>query len=247
MHLTWATIAAAATFGATLVHVALGQADADPCAGMVASREYLFGGGELYMMNASEVLGCYNSFAVTPDTRKLQVEALKLLLAFYPYYDIEKGSTSPYYESNYDLGAALDNIGASDAIVNEFDLQTLIQSSLNLLYDAHVSYQPTCFTTARLVQPFVLAAKFNSDGPPTIYVKSLQDETYYFTAGDADMSSRLSDGLASFYGNLSWYVGLEVTEINGFDAVTYLQSVADDLGAVKDRQSRFNRVVARAA
>ncbi|KAI9366056.1 hypothetical protein DFJ73DRAFT_907589 [Zopfochytrium polystomum] len=233
---------AAAAFAAS-VHA---QATTDPCAAMAAAQAWITGASStVHILTGQEVIDCYSSFSIDAATRKAQVDVLKRSFELYPYADVAKSSASPYYASNVDIIALLDAAASNDALNTEFAFQNQIINNLNSLYDAHVAYSPSCFSVATLMQPFILGANHTDGKPPTIYVKSSIVNAAFFTSASSAVATKLGNAISAYFGDVTQYIGLAVTSINGSPPVDFLQKIADSQGFSKNPQSRFNRVVAR--
>ncbi|KAJ1559463.1 hypothetical protein HK405_010546 [Cladochytrium tenue] len=170
-----------------------------------------------------------------------------------------KNSSAPYFESKVDIFAALDAIAANASITSEFDFQSQVQAAIASLNDGGVEYESNCFRFAELYQPFVIDAKFSAGAKPTIYIRAsnadrtdlLYREPGPSTLVDSSMVSRITPLMASVWkdvtnGGPAQYVGYTVAKINGVDAVTYIQTVADRSTVTsRSPDSRFNSVTSR--
>ncbi|KAJ1568110.1 hypothetical protein HK405_003613, partial [Cladochytrium tenue] len=236
-------------------------ARADPCDAFVASNNFLLQfSTSPAIVTGADVLGCYASFAITPTTMATQVASIKTYFNLYPYLDLAKNSSTPYFESKVDLFATLDAIAANASITTEFDFQSQVQAAIVSLNDGGVVYESTCFGFANLFQPFVIDAKFSAGAKPTIYVRGsnadrtdlLYSEPESITL-DPSMVSRITPLMAKVWNNgtnggPAQYVGYTVAKINGVDAVTYIQTVADrSTASSHSPDARFNSVLPSSA
>ncbi|KAJ1566180.1 hypothetical protein HK405_010822, partial [Cladochytrium tenue] len=221
---------------------------ADPCAAMAASNNFLSGrSSTIAIVTGSDVLSCYNSFTIDSTTRQSQITYLKQYFNLYPYLDIAKSSSSPLFSSNVDLFAKLDAIASNSSITTEFDFQTQVQAAIKSLNDAHLVYSPYCFISARLMQPFIIDAKFTTGSAPTIYIRdSFVNGSNFLGSWTSPTATQFKAALTSAWstatnGDPSTYTGYTVTKINGMDAVAYIQKVADYWSGISHSpETRFN-------
>ncbi|KAJ1552240.1 hypothetical protein HK405_012103, partial [Cladochytrium tenue] len=221
---------------------------ADVCAAMAASNNYASGlSSTLAIVTGSDVLSCYNSFTIDSTTRQNQITYLKQYFNLYPYLDIAKSSSSPLFSSNVDLFATLDAIASNSSITTEYDFQTQVQAAITSLNDAHSSYYPSCFLSARLMQPFIIDAKFTTGSAPTIYIRdSFVNGSNFLGGSTTSGATQFKAALNSAWstatnGDPSTYAGYTVSKINGMDAVAYIQKVADYWSGISHSpETRFN-------
>ncbi|KAJ1565682.1 hypothetical protein HK405_011822, partial [Cladochytrium tenue] len=250
MHVPRATTAAATAVA--FVVAAVGVV-AHPCDQLVASNNYVYGASlTAAIVTGADVLGCYGSFTTTSSVMTSQVATLKKYFNLYPYLDIIKSSSSPYFTSNLDLFATLDAIASNPSITTEYDFQTQVQAAIASLNDAHSSYQSNCFLAAEIFQPFVIDAKYAAGSKPTIYIRASNADRTDLIANPSTSSS-LSTLMGSAWanttnGNPSQYIGYTVSKINGLDAVDYIQKFADYWSSFSHTpEARFNLFMPSAA
>ncbi|KAJ3205650.1 hypothetical protein HDU67_008721, partial [Dinochytrium kinnereticum] len=107
------------------------------------------------MSDAHECLGLVR---VGEEDRRGHVEELKKYFELYPFTDLAKDTSAPFFPSKIDLFTGLDTIAANTTITQSFDFHTRILLLLNSLNDAHISYKPTCFSRAfTFYQPWDIA------------------------------------------------------------------------------------------
>ncbi|KAJ3313133.1 hypothetical protein HDU76_002710 [Blyttiomyces sp. JEL0837] len=186
-----------------------------------------------YQNKCTRVTNSYSD-PLSATQRKIQIDALKSYFNFYPFTDLALYSRSPFYELNIDITSLLDNIIQNDSITTEFMLHQEIRSTLNKLMDPHVSYLPKCFSQVYFRQAFFLGVVNSglglAGGNASIYI------------ADVLGVDGASDGL--WPTGLAKYRGWIVTKINGIDAVTYIQTIADEVYPLsKSPSSRFNSVL----
>ncbi|KAJ1539563.1 hypothetical protein HK405_012754, partial [Cladochytrium tenue] len=158
-----------------------------------------------------------------------------------------QSSGSPYYSSNVDLFATLDTIAANDSITTEFDFHTQVEAAIASLNDAHSSYYPSCFLTSRLLQPFVIDAKYKAGSAPTIYIRDTVISGSSLLGGITTTAvGQLKSLLTSTWKSAitadpATYVNYTIKSINSVDAVAYIQAAADYwVGASHSPETRFN-------
>ncbi|KAI9327384.1 hypothetical protein BDR26DRAFT_875542 [Obelidium mucronatum] len=209
------------------------MAPVDACGALIANPI-----GGLFYNSVAAVEQCYNTFKASSQDRKMQVDALKSYLNFYPYNDIVKGVSAPYYPMQMDLFKELDAVTTNAGITTEYQLQNAIGAVLGKLKDGHVSYNPLCFQSFIYYQPFRLAAKYNDqDGAPEIYAQTLVKNpadpiwTYWNKTFSATGVSNTD------------FLGATVKSINGQNTVDFLQKFADDYSsAAHAPETRFNQL-----
>ncbi|KAJ1559458.1 hypothetical protein HK405_010562, partial [Cladochytrium tenue] len=242
--------AAVATVAAVLAAPAATSAStaSDPCTPLAASNNFFRGtSSTAAVVSAAEVFACYNSFSVDQATRTSQVDILKQYFALYPYLDIAKSSTSPYFNSSVDLYSALDSVASDGTIDTEFGFYTAVAKLIASLNDAHLVYYSYCFLAGEFAQPFVIDANYSTAGsPPNVYIRAP------FASGSALLSSAtsahtsLASAFTSFWSSYlpadaSTYTGYTIKTINGVDAVTFIQQFADEWAGVSHvPEARFN-------
>ncbi|KAJ1562930.1 hypothetical protein HK405_005794 [Cladochytrium tenue] len=242
--------AAIATAAALLAVPAATSAStaSDPCTPLAASNNFFRGtASTAAVVSAAEVFACYSSFSVNQATRTSQVDILKQYFALYPYLDIAKASTSPYFNSSVNLYSALDSLASDNTIDTEFGFYTAVAKLIASLNDAHLVYYSYCFLAGEFAQPFVIDANYSTAGsPPKVYIRAP------FTSGSALLSSATSDytslvsAFTSFWrshlpADVNTYTGYTIKTINGVDAVTFIQRFADEWAGVSHvPEARFN-------
>ncbi|KAJ3027614.1 UNVERIFIED_CONTAM: hypothetical protein HDU68_003487 [Siphonaria sp. JEL0065] len=225
---------------------------ADACAGIIFPVTTPV--GTTIMSTAAAVEACYSSFKVSQNDIQAQVAALKSYMNFvsvaifafehhsdveqYPYTDIIKGSSAPYYPMQMDLFKELDAITTNAAIKTEVQLQSSIAEVLHKLHDGHVSYSPKCFQSFYFYQPYSLLPKYNVEGVPEIYVGALfrapthgSYVTWNKTFTDAGIVP-------------TDLLGAKVKSLNGEDPVDFMQKWTDkDSGVAQAPEARFNSLL----
>ncbi|KAI9354349.1 hypothetical protein DFJ73DRAFT_923105 [Zopfochytrium polystomum] len=209
----------------------------DPCAALAASNSYTKGDSPTpSVVSGADLFACYNSFSVPAAAKKAQIDGVKAYFEFYPYLDLIASSSSPLYASNLDLFAALDAIAADNTVTTEFALHSAIADVVSSLNDAHSYYASLCFASGRMMQPYILDAKYKVGSPPTIYIRNtiVNGSTLWQQTGGTPSTANILAGLqkavATFFDqavpDYTKYVGYTVSKINGIDAVTYIQQHA---------------------
>ncbi|KAJ1567538.1 hypothetical protein HK405_005623 [Cladochytrium tenue] len=238
----------------TVAAVAI-AARADPCDAFFASNNFLLQfSTSPAIVTGADVLGCYASFAITPATMAAQAASIKAYFNLYPYLDLAMNSSSPYFESKFDLFSTLDAIAANASITSEFDFQSQVQAAIASLNDGDVEYESNCFRFAELSQPFVIDAKFSAGAKPTIYVRASNADRNdltpeWFSQVNSSIMLQVTPLMASVWKNVTnggpaQYVGYTIAKINGVDAVTYIQTVADrSTASSHSPDARFNSVM----
>ncbi|KAJ1554630.1 hypothetical protein HK405_004509, partial [Cladochytrium tenue] len=190
--------------------------------------------GDVYRV--SDTLECYKSFALLDSVRKGQIEALKSTFQLHPYLDIMRNSSQPFFTSYTDLMKELQSIADNVDITTEFAFHYAITSLLKSLRDGHTTYTPKCFQAFVYLQPWVLAARYRSDGTPAVYINSTNPTT-----------STFDSAIESFWEGrgvkVDQYVGYYVYRINGQDPVRYIQNYGDTYyGTSRVKDARFNQM-----
>lgn len=213
------------------------------------------------IVSMDQVVACYSSFNIDSETKKDQIDTLKRYFELYPYTDIAQNSSAPYYPSSVNIFSALDAIAADSSITTEFEFQSAIQYAVYSLNDAHTYYSPNCFTTARLLQPFIIDVKpsdsatsannvTSASGPLTVYIRDTLYNGALFTGSRTQLfADSISSALKSFWntsvnGDASKYVNFTVTLINKQPALAFIQRYADrSTGFSHVPETRFNTVM----
>ncbi|KAJ3106942.1 hypothetical protein HDU97_005223 [Phlyctochytrium planicorne] len=216
----------------SIVSVAAQQQN-DPCA-EIATKDV----NGLNIFGADLAMACYNSFPISPQQRKSQIDALKTYFNLYVYLDMAKNSEFPLFHSKMDILAKLDKIASNNAITSEFQFHREVIKTVKGLHDAHTQYVPRCFRDFVFVQPFVLAPKYPSPGQkPIITVKTTILDHFKEELPD------LATALQQFWSpvNLASFVGQEIVSIDGKDALTAVLEFADvNVGQSRSPETRFN-------
>ncbi|KAJ3118284.1 hypothetical protein HDU96_002722 [Phlyctochytrium bullatum] len=216
---------------------------ADPCSKLVYAR----------VIEASEAYACFASFNVTQEMKKKQADAIKSYLDLYPYLNLVR-------TIKVDVFAKLDALVANTTLTSEFHFQDAIVSLFKQLRDAHAAYSPTCYSTVSFVQPWVLAAKHTLEPNP---------KTVIVIKAGIEKGSTLSIGLSKNFPELAksmprdmakkWekalggkkpedFVGWEVVEVNGVDALTAVKVFSDNsVGLSHTPETRVNFALASTA
>ncbi|KAJ3301471.1 hypothetical protein HDU76_005742 [Blyttiomyces sp. JEL0837] len=241
-------------------------AGSDPCVASAAQAMAILNNAtatsQFQVVPAPLALACYNSFAVTKPSKLTQVAQLKNYFKMYPYLDLAKNSASPNYPSQVDLFTQLDAIANDDTIQSEYVFHSKINLLVASLFDAHSFVAPSCFTTIRFLQPFVLAAKYPIDTnskttTPKIYIRgSVPQVSQLFSTENMQQVPSLKgirDAFQSYFVkdlngvDPSTFTNYTVTTINGIDAIQYIQSMADKTSGIsKVPGARFNSMIASA-
>jgi hypothetical protein len=186
-----------------------------------------------FVVAPSDALACFNSFTVTPEQRKSQIDALKSYFNLYAFADIAKNAAPPLFSSKVDIIATLDAIAANSSITTELLFHTKIKDAISSLNDAHANYRPSCFTQLVFVQPWVVAARYRqksnistSSGTspgvkPELYLRELVTAKSNYFENIRDMPQ--TRGVESFWngtlGDLAGYAGYTILKIDGEDPV----------------------------
>ncbi|KAJ1547756.1 hypothetical protein HK405_005001 [Cladochytrium tenue] len=225
------------------------QSSTDPCAALATSNSYFLGSSTTpTVVTGAELFACYSSFTVTDTVKAKHVAVLKSYLDLYPYTDIAKSSSSPYFSSQVDIKSVLDTIASDTTVTTEFAFQTKIQAALASLNDAHISYAPTCFTQMSLSQPFIIDARYKAGSTPTLYIR---DTVVNGSAVYSGAASTLTTPLTSAWSNATngdptTYVNYTIKTINSIDAVQFIQYFADYWSSASHTpEARFNSMLPR--
>ncbi|KAI9321942.1 hypothetical protein DFJ73DRAFT_922490 [Zopfochytrium polystomum] len=201
----------------------------DPCANIL--KHSVAVGNTSYIVFTPEVaIRCLNSFNITADTRRNQVDILKSYYNLYPFLDLAKDARPPLFPSKIDIMATLDSIAADDTLTTELAFQTAMSKATGSINDAHMPYVPTCFSKFAAMLPFVFTYQPDPvpGNPPKIVVKDsfTSGSALFQTAGlpAADLAKALDrfwiHGLRG--ASASEFAGFTVQEINGLDPVKTL-------------------------
>ncbi|KAI8849805.1 hypothetical protein BC829DRAFT_390740 [Chytridium lagenaria] len=219
----------------------------DPCATLASKNTTV--------ITIEDAFGCFRSFPITPAMKRNQADALKSYFELYPYLDIAKSSSAPLFPSSIDLLPEIDRIANDPTITSEFEYQSRLVDLVTSLHDAHSFYQPSCFTSVRFFQPWVIAARYPEGlrGQPELYLReTVVDGSYAFSEYAREAAPFLSGLMGEF--ERFWrgalgreareFVGYSIVSIDGTDAATYVQRFADRLAGVsREPDSRFNLVL----
>ncbi|KAJ3104067.1 hypothetical protein HDU96_009062 [Phlyctochytrium bullatum] len=210
----------------------------DPCAPLSYNATLL----------ASDVVACYSSFPLTDDVRTRQITAAKSYLQLYPYLHIAKA------QNGFDILGELDLLQSDTSLTTEYALQSRISMLFVRLRDAHTVYSAVCFSVNQFVQPWVVGVKYPAaSARPVVVLRDTIDRGSTFGRefvavypDRAGMGERFLERWKGLLGkDVRDYVGWEVIEVDGMDAVTSVQTFADlYLGLSHTPQTRFNKAIA---
>ncbi|KAI9344051.1 hypothetical protein BDR26DRAFT_858076 [Obelidium mucronatum] len=205
----------------------------DACQALTAP-EHDYVGTSIF--SVPEALSCFNQFPVTEMQRKDHISAIKRFVNFHPYLDQMKDSNPPYFPSKINLLQELDKIAEDKRLVSEHAFHNAIYTVINGLNDAHSNYDPLCFTNrVKIYQPFLMASVLDGKPPHVVIVDTVFKESpgfdIYWNASMKGMPA------SSFINHI-------ITEIDGVDALTWIQQDSDAYGGkVRDSSARFNKAL----
>ncbi|KAJ3104504.1 hypothetical protein HDU97_009117 [Phlyctochytrium planicorne] len=184
---------------------------------------------------------CYASFPLDPTAKAAQINTLLGLAEIYPSTTAAKKLV--------DLPAELNAIGSA-SITSEFEFQSRITKVINKLQDGHFAYAATCFSVIQFFQPWVIAAKYDSSGKPTLYLNDVITKGTTISVDFYKLSPSLagtwsSNALNAWTTDLgtdpSLLVGSTITAIDDQDPIAAVQSFVDDyVGTSHTAETRFN-------
>ncbi|KAJ3154468.1 hypothetical protein HK101_001668 [Irineochytrium annulatum] len=203
---------------------------------------------------ADDILACFSQFPVTNDQRADQIDTIKRFFEVYSFLELAKTAAPPLIPSDVDILALLDRIAADDSITTEISFHTKIAEALQTLNDPHVIYNPNCFTQPFFYQPWVVSSLYDIDtGKQTIAIRDLVVNSLVEFRRDCDtpLCASVLSRVKSFWSvnatdkfNPADYVNWTIAEINGVDAMDFVQDLGDYYGRSKTPESRFNSVLA---
>ncbi|KAI9346733.1 hypothetical protein DFJ73DRAFT_463258 [Zopfochytrium polystomum] len=203
---------------------------------------------------ASSIIACYNSFTISAEQKKSQIDALSGYYNIYPFLDIANGTYAPFFESHVDILSSLGKLANDTSLTSEYEFQSAVAKAVWTLNDGHASYTPKCFVNVPIFLPFVFSALYEKPGAtkPEIVVRdALTKGSGFFLNGNATETA-LADALDSWWGTNglngekpSKYKGYTVVSIDGVKALQFVQDYADVYTAIsRSPESRFNAVLA---
>ncbi|KAF9287093.1 hypothetical protein BGZ68_002246 [Mortierella alpina] len=185
-----------------------GGSGPDPCA--------VLGGLSLNQTTYDHVKSCYRSIEFNPAQAKTTLDSLHTLYNdVFVFRDaaLTPDLALPFTSPPVDILAGLEKI-RQKKYSTDYDFHSELRSLATSLNDAHVTYNPACYSSIGFKQPISLYAPV-VDGRQAIRV--FEDTT----------DNNFKD--------------CEVLTINGKDAISYVQSWADkNTGLSKDAGVRFN-------
>ncbi|KAJ3094702.1 hypothetical protein HDU97_007699 [Phlyctochytrium planicorne] len=192
------------------------------------------------------MLDCFKSFPVSAKDRTDQIDTLLALAEIYP--------STTAVKDKVDLIASLKSIAADTTLTSELDFQTKVTNLITSLNDGHFAYSPACFSAIQFFQPWVIAAKYDASGKPTLYLNDLitkgssinvEIRSFFPNVATAFSTQALDAWTTAIGQDPSLLIGYTIDAIDGGDPIAAVQSWVDTyVGVSHTAESRFNYGVA---
>jgi hypothetical protein len=178
------------------------------------------------------VQDCFDAVPFSSTRRDNVVGALQQMTSLYSFTDIATcSSCSGVYNLGVNLPSVLSTV-SSTSYSSDYEMQKVLLQNFCKLYDAHTYYYFTsAYSQFNVIRPFLFSSSTSgSQQVITVSGVSFHGQPYTYFSGIAGLSQDPS----SFYGKT-------LVKVNGVDAITYLQNIADNsICTYKSPGVRFN-------
>ncbi|KAF9437678.1 hypothetical protein BGZ76_011658 [Entomortierella beljakovae] len=170
-------------------------------------------------LTVSDVSACYNAIPYDPKIGESVIQTVyNVFNNYYIFRDsaLNPDLKAPFTSPPVDILHELQKIHNA-SYTSDYKFHSDIISTLNSLHDAHVSYSAKCYRSFEFIQPLHLFAPVVDTKQSVQVIKSFQQ--YH-------------------------YEGCSVLTIDGYPALSYLQSFSDSISLSKDAGVRLNQALA---
>ncbi|KAF8884228.1 hypothetical protein CPB84DRAFT_1686015 [Gymnopilus junonius] len=200
-------------------------AASDPCAKI----------GGLEFVPPAEALACYKAFPFNETLRQNVLTNMARVFDFYTFEDFYLNSPPPFQESTKNIRATLAQLNTT-RFATDYDFNKAVYDFTTQLNDGHTRYFPSCYNAFQNLLP-----------APVVSLEENGVQNVFIVPDAVEFVSQLGPNYTGFFDKIgfNWQrlAGAKVLEIEGMDAYSYVDLIADTVsGNYLDHGVRVNSV-----